>query len=216
MTPDYPDSEKQQKYISIWSKTVDTQMHFNDMSVKSRQFGLTFVVAVLGVAVVLFTRGNDFAFVFEIFDFTVQIHVSVLLFLCAWLALEAVKILDLNVYHKMLRGAVAFGEDFEEKYMKTIFDLEKGMTQSISHFTRHDDANTEKTKNGIYTYKGNSYITAKSKIEQFYRRARNSILGGALLLFVFTNIGYWGGLNDEGTNPQLPTIGNETPAQNNG
>ena len=216
MTLDNPDPDNQEKYISIWSKTVDTQMHFNDMSVKSRQFGLTFVVAVLGVAVVLFTRGNDFAFILDIFDVTVQIHVSVLLFLCASIALEAVKILDLNVYHKMLRGAVAFGEDFEEQYMKKIFNLEKGMTQSISHFTRHEDASTQENKNGTYTYKGNSSVTAKSKIEQFYSRARKSIYIGALVLFVVTNVGHWGGSDQEGANSLSPTIGNETPAQDNG
>ena len=46
------DQEKHQRYIEIWSKAVDTQMHFNEMCVKSRQLGLTFVAAALGVAVV--------------------------------------------------------------------------------------------------------------------------------------------------------------------
>ena len=216
MTPDNSDPEMQEKYISIWSKTVDTQMHFNDMSVRSRQYGLTFIVAVLGVAFVLFTRGNDFAFILNIHDSRIQIHVSVLLFLCACLALEAVKVLDLNVYHKMLRGAVAFGEDFEEKYMKQIFGLEKGMTQSISHFSRYEDAFTEQTENGTYTYKGKSQITARSKIEQFYRRARCFLLIGALLLFLVTNFGYWGGSNEEGVNALSPSIEIETPTQNNG
>ena len=190
-------------------------MHFNDMSVKSRQLGLTFVVAVLGVAVVLFTRGNDFAFILDIDDFTVQIHVSVLLFLCACLALESVKVLDLNVYHKMLRGAVAFGEDFEEKYMKKIFFLEKGMTQSISHFSRHDEASTKINSNGTYAYMGNSSLTAKSKIEQFYRRVRCVILIGALVLFFVTNIDYWGESNQGGANTLSPTVENDIPAQDN-
>ena len=126
MTPENPDTEQHKQYISIWSKTIDTQMHFNDMSVKSRQLGLTFVVAVLGVAVVLFTRGNDFAFILDIDDFTVQIHVSVLLFLCACLALESVKVLDLNVYHKMLRGAVAFRRGLRGKiHEENIFPRER-------------------------------------------------------------------------------------------
>ena len=29
--------EQQEKYIAIWAKAVDTQMHFNEMSAKSRQ-----------------------------------------------------------------------------------------------------------------------------------------------------------------------------------
>lgn len=51
----------------------------------------------------------------------IEIHITVLLVLGALLAIVAVRGLDLNVYHKMLRGAVTFGEDFEENYMSTIF-----------------------------------------------------------------------------------------------
>jgi hypothetical protein len=39
------DPEQHDRYISIWSKVIDTQMHFNEMAVKSRQLGLTFVAA---------------------------------------------------------------------------------------------------------------------------------------------------------------------------
>ena len=55
--------EQQDLYIKIWSKAIDTQMHFNELCVKSRQLGITFVVAALGVAIVLVSRGNDFAFI---------------------------------------------------------------------------------------------------------------------------------------------------------
>jgi len=92
-----PDSGRD--YIAIWSKAVDTQMHFNEMSVKSRQLGLTFVAAALGLAVVLITRGEDFALSFLWF----QLHISVIIILSALLALMAVRQLDLRVYHRMLR-----------------------------------------------------------------------------------------------------------------
>lgn len=46
--------------VAIWSKAVDTQMHFNEMSVKSRQLGLTFVATALALAVFLFSHsGTD-------------------------------------------------------------------------------------------------------------------------------------------------------------
>jgi hypothetical protein len=135
--------EQQETYISIWAKAVDTQMHFNEMSVKSRQLGLTFVAAALGVGIVLLSRGDDFSLPVNVILFTFQIHIAVILLLGAWLALLAVRGLDLNVYHKMLRGAVTFGEDFEEHYMKKIFDLNKGMTQAISHYSRFQDARKE-------------------------------------------------------------------------
>ena len=112
--------EQQEKYIAIWAKAVDTQMHFNEMSVKSRQLGLTFVAAALGIGVVLLSRGDDFALTVDLVLFEIQV-IAVVLLLGAWLALHAVRGLDLNVYHKMLRGAVTFGEDFEQNYMKEIF-----------------------------------------------------------------------------------------------
>jgi hypothetical protein len=142
--------EQQDKYIAIWAKAVDTQMHFNEMSVKSRQLGLTFVAAALGIGVVLLSRGDDFALPVNAFLFTFQIHIAVILLLAAWLALHAVRGLDLNVYHKMLRGAVTFGEDFEQNYMKQIFELDKGMTQAISHYSRYADADKRIGEDGKY------------------------------------------------------------------
>jgi hypothetical protein len=36
-----PSIEQQEVYVSIWKTVKDTQMHFNEMSVKACQFGLT-------------------------------------------------------------------------------------------------------------------------------------------------------------------------------
>ncbi|WP_339028292.1 hypothetical protein WI604_26100 [Bradyrhizobium symbiodeficiens] len=44
--------------IDIWKQAVETQKHFNDMCVKSRQLGLTFVAASLGAALYLFIRST--------------------------------------------------------------------------------------------------------------------------------------------------------------
>jgi len=179
--------EEQQMYIEIWSKVVETQMHFNEMQVKSRQLGLTFVAAALGVAIVLLSNGNEFAFILPVRDVEIHLHVAVLLVLGAWLALEAVKQLDLNVYHRMLRGAVTFGMDFEENYLKEIFDLKYGMTQSISHFSRFNDAKVEKDDNGKYIYSGVDEVTALDKIKNFYKNTTRFLWGAAVLLFIFTN-----------------------------
>jgi hypothetical protein len=55
-------SEHQQEiYVSIWAKAVDTQMHFNEMAVKSRQFGLAFVAAALGLGILMLSRGQEFS-----------------------------------------------------------------------------------------------------------------------------------------------------------
>jgi hypothetical protein len=176
-------TEQQNIYLAIWAKAVDTQMHFNEMSVKSRQFGLGFVAAALGLGIVLLVRGQEFSITCPLFG-GFDLHVTVLVVLASAFALYAVMILDLNVYHKMLRGAVAFGEDFEEKYMKEIFDLQKGMTQAISHFSRFEDASV-RAENGKYLYLGEARKSALDKIRRFYRFsiAALVIVGAALFLF---------------------------------
>ena len=179
--------EEKERYIRIWSRVVETQMHFNEMQVKSRQLGLTFVTAALGVAVVLLSRGNDFAFTIPIGGLDFSLHVSALLVLGAVLALNAVKQLDLNVYHRMLRGAVAFGEDFEENYLKKIFDLERGMTQSISHFSRYNDASIAIGANGKYNYLGKDRVTAHDKILSFYKKTNFYLWISAIFLIIISN-----------------------------
>jgi hypothetical protein len=147
-----PSPEQQEIYVAIWAKAVDTQMHFNEMAVKARQFGLAFVAAALGLGIVLLIRREEFTLRVSFLG-GFDLHMTVLIAFASAAALYAVRILDLNVYHKMLRGAVTFGEDFEQNYMKEIFALEKGMTQAVSHFSRHEDASVTMT-DGKYTYCG--------------------------------------------------------------
>lgn len=181
-------SESQHElYVAIWSKAVDTQMHFNEMSVKSRQLGLTFVAAALGVAIVLLSEGKGFALSFQVFGKDIQLHVSVFLILGACFALYAVKTLDLNVYHRMLRGAVTFGEDFEELYIKKFIFVEKGMTQSISHFSRFDDAAVTRDSKRRYVYSGQCRRSAEQKIRAFYAITMTFLLIGALAIFCLQN-----------------------------
>ncbi len=186
------DIKRRQQYIEIWSKAVDTQMHFNDMCAKSRQLGLAFVTAALGIGVILLADKKGFSVNITIFEKPLQIHVTVILILSSTLALFAVRQLDLNVYHKMLRGAVTFGEDFEENYMKEIFQLDKGMTQSISHFSRYTDASCSKDSNGKYTYSGTDKQTALDKVKSFYFTAIVFLILSALFLFLVQNKNIFG------------------------
>lgn len=91
----------------------------------------------------------------------------------------------------MLRGSVAFGEDFEENYMKDIFELNKGMTQAISHFSRFQDAKVEIQSDGLYKYVGKVKITAEDKIRQFYKNAIWFLWLFAASLFFITNLALW-------------------------
>jgi hypothetical protein len=183
----------QEIYVSIWAKTIDTQMRFNEMAVKSRQFGLAFVAAALGLGIVLIARGQDVAIPIPYF-IGWHLNVSVIIALAGIVALWGVRVLDLNVYHKMLRGAVKFGEDFEENYMKQIFALEKGMTQAITHFSQYPNAETIRQSDGRYSYiKGKAEEKkrkkARDKIKWFYNILMLSLLVLATALFFARNFG---------------------------
>lgn len=185
-------TEQQEIYVAIWAKAVDTQMHFNEMSVKSRQFGLAFVAAALGLGIVLLTRNEDFSIQIPMFG-GFDLNVTVIIVFAAAVGLYAVKLLDLNVYHKMLRGAVTFGEDFEEKYMKEIFALQKGMTQAISHFSRFEDASVVPQQDGKYEYGGVNRKNALLKIRKFYRFSISALcVVGVCLFFATAHFGHSG------------------------
>ena len=173
--------------IQIWEKTVDTQMHFNEMSVKSRQLGLAFVVAALGLAVVLLSQGKGFSLTFLISGKIWLLHIAVLVTFAAAFAMYAVRLLDINVYHKMLRGAVTFGEDFEQSHILPLLGLNKGMTQAISHFSRMEDASVIRTESP-YRYGGTIAVSALDKIKNFYFIVILSLLGVAVLIFIVTNL----------------------------
>jgi hypothetical protein len=98
----------------------------------------------------------------------------------------------------MLRGAVAFGEDFEQKYMREIFDLEKGMTQAISHFSRIEDARAIPGQDGRYKYTGSKTGTALKKIQKFYTFSIGTLCVVGILLFFAT--AHFGQLRPSDTN----------------
>lgn len=162
-------------------------MHFNEMQVKSRQLGLTFVAAALGIGIVLLSNGNDFAFSVPMGGYEFKLHVTVLLVAGAWLALRAVRQLDLYVYHPMLRGAVTFGMDLEKNRLSKVFDLEKGMTEAISHFSRFEDAKAEPREDGRAIYSGSKKVTAQGKIGRFYSNTSWFLAFAGLVLVIFTN-----------------------------
>lgn len=182
-------SFSEENLIKIWEKAIDTQMHFNEMSAKSRQLGLTFVAAALGVAAFLLSSSRDYYIFIAAFGYNIPIHVSPLIFATAACGVWAVRILDVNVYHKMLRGAVVFGEDFEIKHFNPRTGLNKGLTQAISHFSRFQDAHTHEGRHP-YEYCGRDKTTAGKKVERFYNLTTIFLIGAALVTFGATFMSY--------------------------
>src|SRR3546814_11012205 len=89
----------------------------------------------------------------------------------------------------MLRGAVTFGEDFEQTYMKRIFDLDKGMTQAISHFSSHQDAKAV-LENGRFRYTVADQQNAEKKIRSFYAVTIWALVAVAAGILLISNLAF--------------------------
>jgi hypothetical protein len=171
--------------IEIWKRAVETQMHFNEMSTKSRQLGLTLVVAALGLSAVLLGRGDDFSLVMSAGSVPIKINVAVLIILASALGMYGVQRLDLGVYHQMLRGAVKFGEEFEQRHLVDRMNTPQGMTQLISIYSRN---RTVTKKDAIYVGSDGDSKTAGDKLKQFYRLMIISIVTIAGVVFLVTQV----------------------------
>lgn len=158
--------------LNIWETAVKTQMHFNDMSAKARQHGISLVVVIVGFALFLLTRTNPDYF---IIIFERPIHISVFITILPPIVLYAVMELDLGVYHKMLRGSVKFGENFEESVIrKKIMMTHQGMTQLITIYSRNEQVDeAQLLASDDPNFNGKRYIgkcekTAGYKIRKIY------------------------------------------------
>ncbi len=146
--------------LEFWKQAINTQMHFNDLCVRSRQLGLTFVVAALGLSVVLLSNYSDAKI--EVFSF--NIHVAAFLMFICVIAVFAVWILDLGVYHKMLQGSVSFVEEMDKAGFSSPYSgIPYGMTQFISAYSRNK---RPPLKNGRLSLVTDT--SARGKVRNFY------------------------------------------------
>jgi hypothetical protein len=109
-TPDDDAVDKRNELlIEIWKQGVETQKHFNEMCVKSRQLGLTFVAASLGAALYLFIRSTPAggegeaaashsisAYSFSICGHTIVLHISLAIIIAAAAAVYSVSQRETN------------------------------------------------------------------------------------------------------------------------
>lgn len=113
----------QEDLMKMWEKTVDVQMHFNDLQLRIRNFAILIVSAFVGGFGVALKE-----------NYLVEIHgtaipVASLLFFVAALIWLAFYLMDTLWYHPLLMGAVEHGRLLEEK-MRQQTGL-PGLTETI-------------------------------------------------------------------------------------
>src|SRR3954470_5464142 len=88
-------SDREKNILLVWERAIQTQMHFAELSIKTRQIGMTVVGATLGLAIVL--NRSESSFMLKLYGSNFPIT-SILCWTSA-LILYAIKILDVGVYH---------------------------------------------------------------------------------------------------------------------
>ncbi len=119
--------------IAIWHRAIETQMHFAELSIKMRQIGLTLAGATIALAIVLYKTGENYSFKIPFLELLLPIG-TILCFSAAFI-LFAAWIVDVGVYHRMLRGAVKFNELYEQDLDQWI-GWQSGLTEAISAYSR--------------------------------------------------------------------------------
>jgi hypothetical protein len=89
------EQEKQQMYFEEYKLAIETQMHFNELLLKLRSFGITAVIAIFGYAV--------------------QSKNSTSIIACGIVLLIALAFVDLLYFFKLLLGAVDRSTEIEKK-----------------------------------------------------------------------------------------------------
>lgn len=100
--------------LQIWEKTVDVQMHFNDLCLKVRSFAISILGVLLGGAAISYRFGGDVSIL------NIHFHIAavfVAISIVVWLAFYS---MDRYWYHELLRGAVRHGKEIEDSLREQI------------------------------------------------------------------------------------------------
>ena len=114
--------------VQRWRAVIDTQMHFNDMLMRTRSIGLSMVIAVYGAAIVSAGQYPDSSVKFV----DLRLHVAVGIFAVGMLLLLSLFLLDRCYYYRMLLAAVEHGEELERESGTPAQPIELRLTQRIS------------------------------------------------------------------------------------
>lgn len=129
MNDDEKDQEESLEYdMKVWEVALTTQMHFNELLIRSRTTVVTVAMAVIGAALIAFREAN---ITFNICTRHVHIGVVILSIGIVFLCIQF--IIDYFYYFKLLLGAVEFTSELDKKYrQQKMFGLTTCINKSIS------------------------------------------------------------------------------------
>ena len=122
------EDRNQLAFVQRWRAVIDTQMHFNDMLMRTRSIGLSMVIAVYGAAIVSAGQFPDSSVTFV----ELRLHVAVGIFAVGMLLLLSLFLLDRFYYYRMLLAVVEHTEEIERESGSPEQPIELRLTQRIS------------------------------------------------------------------------------------
>lgn len=96
--------------IELWKKTIDVQQHFNDLSLRIRNYSIATITAIIGLTAIVLKEQ------YYITLFNHEIPLASLILLLGLLPWTAFWFMDRIWYHVLLIGAVKHGQDIETRW----------------------------------------------------------------------------------------------------
>jgi hypothetical protein len=118
-------NESMARVVEVWKKTVDVQQHFNDIELRIRNFAVTLLAAVIGVA----SLGIKEKLHVSVLGFNMPL--ATVIFIMAIFPWLSFYFMDRCWYHRLLLGAVAQGSLIEKRWSRELPEL--SLTDSIGN-----------------------------------------------------------------------------------
>jgi len=116
-------SKDQVAAVQRWRTVIDTQMHFNDMLMRTRTAGVSIVITVFGAAAVALAQYPDRLIIMP----GTTIHIAAVVITFGLTLLATLFVLDYFYFYRMLIAVVQHGEEIEaeSRLQKSpvVFDL---------------------------------------------------------------------------------------------
>lgn len=118
------EKEALDRVLEIWKTTIGVQQHFNDLSMRIRNFGLTLLTAMLGASA--FALKDKVALDIGTF----HTSLAAVLIVAAFLGWFGFFLMDRYWYHMLLKGSVEHAMALEKKYGEKMEGI--GLSTTIS------------------------------------------------------------------------------------
>jgi hypothetical protein len=114
--------------VHRWRAALDTQMHFNDMLIRTRAAGMSIVVAVFGGAALAVEKFPQHVALF----LGIDVHLAAIVMFFGLLLLFSLFVLDYFYYYRMLLAAVERAEEIEAESRRPGSPIRFDLTGPIS------------------------------------------------------------------------------------